>query len=344
MTRTASCFFALSIGIALAAACGDDDGGDGVGGAGGGGGSGGAGASGGAAGTGGDAGSGGDAGTGGTAAGTGGDGGGVNGGSSGSSAGTAGSSAGTAGSSAGTAGTSSGGAGSVEEGDAGPDGSADSGPDSSVAGSAGTGGTAGTGSTGPVDSGLNGDCPSFPNAGNLAVAGAQNGQQVVIARIIFNTGDDSAKVVLRGVVTEDVGDPFYSSPKKLCSGPEDADCVDIDALDLGALTANGEVEVTIGNVTPDEGEIALISNFPEVPQAFTFAYVAWGEDFISETPDPGGNDAASLPTSLDERADEDGFWDLGGRIEVTPQTNTIVGIGDTIDPAAGFTVCTGDDL
>ncbi|HKO92344.1 MAG TPA: hypothetical protein VJU61_14370, partial [Polyangiaceae bacterium] len=204
-------------------------------------------------------------------------------------------------------------------------------------------GTAGTAGTGPVDSGLNGNCPSFPNAAVQAQNGAQNGQQVVIARIIFDTADGSATVVLRGVVSETLGDPFYSSPKKLCSGPDDGDCVDIDDLELGALVAGAEVSVNIDGVTPDGGEIALISNFPGVPEAFTFVYAAWGTDFISEEPDPGDADASNLPTSLDERADNDGFWDLGGRITVNAQTNTIVGVGDNIDPDTGFEACTGDD-
>ena len=334
MTRTASCFFALSVGIALAAACGDDDGGDGVGGAGGGGGSGGTGASGGAAGSGGDAGSG-AAGTGGTGAGTGG---GDNGGSSGSSAG-------TAGSSAGTAGTSSGGAGSVEEGDAGPDGSADSGPDSSVAGSAGTGGTGGTD---PVDSGLNGNCPDFTTAAAAIVP--QGGQQVVIARVIFNTGNGTARVVLRATDA-----PFnLADPQKLCTGPEDGDCLDIGTLIDEAtipsdIAVGAEVSITI-DATPDEGEIALITNFPQIPEAFTFAYVAWGVDFDSVEPSEGG-DAGNLPTSLEDRADNDGFWLLGERIVLSGTQNAFVGGGNTGDAengdtslSDGFGVCTADQF
>jgi len=338
MTRTASCFFALGIGIALAAACGDDDGGDGVGGAGGGGGSGGAGASGGAAGSGGDAGSG-AAGTGGTGAGTGGDGGDANGGSSGSSAG-------TAGSSAGTAGTSSGGAGSVEEGDAGPDGSVegDAGPDSSVAGSAGTGGTG----SGPVDSGINGDCANFATA--AAAINAQTNQQIVISRVIFNTANDTAIVALRAVDAA-----FNFAPtQKLCSGTtaaEDASCVDIQTLvddgDLpDELALNTEVTVTVEGVFPEGGEIVLGSNFASEPLAFTFAYIAWGADFVGDTPTAGGGDA------WETRAVDDDFWLAAERVDPDGAQNALILGGNPGDAtnngnsslAAGFGVCTADQF
>src|SRR5688572_7550678 len=77
MSRTARCLFALGLSVSLAAACGDDDGGDGVGGNGGTGGSAGTAGTGGAAGTAGaggaagDGGAAGNGGTGGTTAGTG---------------------------------------------------------------------------------------------------------------------------------------------------------------------------------------------------------------------------------------------------------------------------------
>jgi len=342
MTRTASCFFALSIGIALAAACGDDDGGDGAGGAGGGGGSGGAGASGGAAGSGGEAGSG-DAGTGGTSAGTG-----------GSSAGTAGSSAGTGGSSAGTAGTAGsntgGAAGSGEEPDAGPDGSVegDAGPDASVGGSAGTAGSAGTGGSGPVDSGINGDCADFATAAAAIVA--QDNQEIVISRVIFNTTNDTAIVAFRAVDA-----PFnFATPMKICGGTsagEDENCVDVqtlvdDELLPDILALNTEVTVTVEQVFPEGGEIVLGTNFPSEPAANTSAYIAWGEAFTSDAPTVGGGDA------WETRAVEDGFWQATERVDPDNAENALILGGNPGDVtnngnsslADGFGVCTADQF
>jgi hypothetical protein len=201
---------------------------------------------------------------------------------------------------------------------------------------------------GPVDSGLNGDCPNFTTAAAAIVP--QGGQQVVIARVIFKAGG-TATVVLRGVVSDTPEDPFYSSPKKLCIGPEVADCLDIDDLELGPLVANGEVSVEVDNLTPDGGEIALITNFPEISDAFTFAYVAWGDAFDSVAPSEGG-DASNLPLSLEERADNDGFWLLGERILLNGAENAFVAGGNPGDVddngdtslSDGFGICTADQF
>ena len=325
MTRTASCFFALGIGIALAAACGDDDGGDGAGGAGGGGGSGGAGASGGAAGTGGDAGSG-AAGTGGATAGAG--------GSAGTgSAGTGGSS----GSTAGTAGTSSGGAaGTGEDPDAGPDGSVeDGGPDSSAAGSAGTAGTAGTGGTGPVDSGVNGTCDGF-TTGPAAIVPQAN-QDVVIARVIFNDDDETATVVLRVTTAFSFGDPM-----QLCWGAEDEECVLADDGIIGDRAIGTELFFEVGSedspVNNNEGELLFVNALPSSGNADSpFAYVNWG-DFDSVDPDGIG----PAPT-LEGLADTANFWTSGDSIDLTGTENAFFGNGDT-DVDTGFGTCTADQF
>jgi hypothetical protein len=323
MSRTACCFLALGISVAaFAAACGDDD--DGGGGIGGNGGSGASGGSGGSAGS---AGSG-DAGSAGSA-------GGGAGGSSGGSAGTGNAGSGNAGTSAGQAGSGSAGA----AGDGSDGGVPDSGivdePDSGVVVDAGP----------DPDSGLNGDCPDFATATAQTVA--QTSQPVAIVRVTFNAGG-TATVVLRGTDGFDPGGFTTGDIQAICTGPDDGDCSDPD--DLGTLPAllalNAEVTLTVPGMVATEGELVLATGLPSDIGSSTFAYVAWGTDFVSEAPVGG----VGL-LSWEDRALLDGFWTLDDRIDVGATQNTFIcggatGNADNGDTslAAGFGICTADQF
>lgn len=307
MSRTATCFVALGLCVAMAAACGDDDGGDGGGGSGGQGGTGGSGGS---------AGSGGSGGVGGTSAGAAGQ---TNGGSSGAAGADNGGAGGSAGSSAGAAGS-----GTVDPPDAGPDGS--------VEGDASTEPP----DSGPVvvaDSGVNGNCGGFVSG--LLTLAPQNNQDVVIARVIFNDDDETATVVLRSV------NPFaFGGEQVLCWGPANSQCVEVDDDLTGEQPAGLEVRVTVGvdennAVSAEEGELLFASETPEnVPTVF--AYVNWG-DHVSVDVDAGG------PLGTNEAlADVANFWTLGDSIDLDGN-NAFFGDGDTAE-AAGFDVCTADQF
>jgi hypothetical protein len=175
-------------------------------------------------------------------------------------------------------------------------------------------------------------CPaSFPAA--AVGAEEQTNQNIVISRVVFADGD--ATVFFLGMGN---GEGNFADPMVLCAGPENCieDVQDLDNED-NLLQVGQEVSVTIENVSPEEGELALMTNDPVVPEAFPFAYIAWGEDFVSE--DPTGGDAAALPASLEVRADEANFWELGQRIIVDANQDTIFITGDSA-LAEGFGICT----
>ncbi len=314
MSRTACCFVALGISFAaFAAACGDDDGGGGTGGNGGNGASGGSGGGANVAGEGGTAGMANTAGEGGTAgAGT---------------AGTAGAgNAGTAGAgNAGTAGTTG-----VVDTDAGPDSGTGDQPDSGVGDA---------GNQAPPDSGtVGGTCPNF--ATTTAQTAAQNSQPITIVRVTFN-GDGTGTVVFRSTDSADVGGFNLGDIAEMCTGPEDADCVDPTDLGLtGTLALDSET--TLNNVEGLDaagGELVLTvggSGLPSDVNTGTLAYVAWGTSFVSEAPAAGG---ALL--SWEDRAVADGFWTGDDRIPLTGSEDTFVCGGDTA-LAASFTVCTAN--
>jgi hypothetical protein len=318
MSRTACCFLALGISIAaLAGACGDDDGdGDGPnGGSGGTGGTGGAGGTAGAAGMGMTAGSSGAAGEG--AGGSGGDagsgaGGTPNGGSSGTGAGTGG----AAGS-------------GVVETDAGPDGSVvEPEPDSGTEVDASTGGT---GPVIPVDSGVNGNCIGFTTG--LTTLEPQTGQEVVIARVIFNNDDDTATVVLR-VVAADFG--FGGGDQVVCWGGADGECSEVDDNNANLALQGTELEVVVGpGVDNDEGELIFAEGFPS-NGGTPYAYVNWG-DHTSEDPDGGGTE----PT-LEGSAVGAGWWTDGDSFDLGAN-NAVFADGD-VTTEGGFDFCTADQF
>lgn len=306
MSRTACCFLALGIGVTLAAACSDDDvDSPGVGGSAGRGGAAGAAGSGGGAGESGAAGNGGSPGTGGTG---------------GSNAGTGG----AGGSSAGTGGT---GATGGSEGD--PDGGVDA---STPDGGGGTGGGAGDG----VGSG---PCPNFATAaGDIE---EQDGQVVVIARVVFN-GDGSADVVLRNPLPAVPGDAGATNfpliePRALCSGANNCEFLeDICDDDDGDILSGEEVTCTISDTGITEGEVGLLSDSASVPGAFVFAYVQWDIDnnFVSVPPSVGGGE------NLEARAvaSGSGFWGADQTIAVDADDDAIVATGDSIT-ASDFESC-----
>ena len=313
MSKTATCFFALGVCVAMAAACGDDDGGDG--GSGGSGGSGGQGASGGAAGSGGGGGSaGGVAGQPNTAG----------------TAGTAGTpgTAGTGGTgNAGTGGQA--GAGTVDT-DAGADGSVDAGPDGSLEVDASV--PPDGGPSGPADSGVNGDCAGFATG----VIVPQNSQDVVIARVIFNDDDETATAVLRVIV------PFaFGGGQVLCWGPSNSECaiVDDDGVE-GERIAGTELSVVVGTnddpISVLDGELLLASETPEnVPNVY--GYLNWGGHASVDVDDTGPL------TSNEALAVLAGFWTDGDSVELTGEENAFFGIGDT-SLENGFDACTADQL
>jgi hypothetical protein len=324
MSRTACCFLALGISVAaFAAACGDDD--DGGGGTAGKGGSGASGGSGGGSSA-GSAGSGaaGEAGSGGTPAG----------GAGGGTAGTGNAGTGNGGSnSGGAAGTG------VVETDGGV-------PDSGVEPDSGVVDVPDAAGTGPVDSGVNGDCPTFATA--TALCEAQNNQPVAIVRVTFNA-NGTGTVVLRGADSADPGGFTLGDIQEMCTGPDDGDCVDpSDFGDLPALLpVNAEVTLTnVPGLDATEGELVLATGLPSDVAATTFAYTAWGTGFTSEA--PGGVGLLSW----EDRALLDGFWTIDNRIDVGATQNTFIcganpgGGGNNGDTslAAGFGICTADQF
>jgi hypothetical protein len=306
MSRTATCFFALGICVALAAACGDDDD-DGFGG------SAGTGGNGGSAGSGGSGGNGGSAGN--TAAGG-------NGGSAGDTAvgGTAGT--GTAGTGNGTAGVGQAGSGTVET-DAGPDGSVES--DASVD-------PPDSGPTTPVDSGVNGNCVGFTTG--VGTIAPQNGQDVVIARVIFNDDDETATAVLRVVVARNIG-----GTQVLCWGASNSECASVDDGINGAEAPVGtEISVVVGTeedpIDDDSGELLFAEEVPEADPQVVYAYVNWGDHDSADVDDTG-----PLPTLEGFGVDR---WTTGQSIDLDGN-NAFFGSGDTSE-AAGFGVCTADQF
>lgn len=313
MSRTATCFFALGMCVALAAACGDDDGGDGAGGSGGMGGGGGT-----------------SAGSGGSSSGAGGSSGGQ-GGSAGASGGSAGASGGSAGASGGSAGSSAGTAGA---GQAGEGGSSSEDPD------AGDGGVTDA-STDPVDSGptiepdsgVNGNCVGFANP--PSPIDPQNNQEVVIARVIFNPDELTATAVLRVV-----NDFAFGGDQVLCWGATNSECASVDDGAAGERQPGTEVLVEVGSaddpIDVDAGELLFAANTPEnVPNVF--AYVNWGDHDSAVVDDDG-------PIStLEEMADDAGFWTVGESIELENGENAFFGQGDTA-LGSGFDGCTADQF
>lgn len=318
MSRTASCFFALGMCVAIAAACGDDDGGDG------GGGSGGQGASGGSGGSGGNGGSSGSAGSG-NQAGSAGMPNGGNGGTAGTTGGTAGTgNGGNAGSGAGTGPI-------VEPPDAGPDGSVvDSGTDVPDSGG---------GSSGPADSGVNGDCAGFTTG--LTTLDPQNSQDVVIARVIFNDDGETATAVLRVINAFSFG-----GDQVLCWGATNSECAPVDDGIIGTPSPVGaEIFVEVGSsadpIEVADGELFFAAANPETdtPQdpLTVFAYVNWG-DHTSADVDAGG----PIPT-LEGMADAAGFWTIGESVDLDGDDNAFFGLGDT-SLGSGFDGCTADQF
>jgi hypothetical protein len=314
MSRTATCFFALGICVAMAAACGDDDGGgDGGGGSGGTGGQGGSAGSGGSAGNG--NGGGGDAGSG------------PVGGAAGQtnvagSSGVAGS--GTAGS--GTAGSGQAGAGTVPPiVDAGPDGSVES--DASVP-------PPDSGPSEPADSGVNGDCAGFTTG--IPNINPQNSQDVVIARVIFNNDGETATAVLRVINAFTFG-----GDQVLCWGSSNSECALVDdGIEGNPSPVGAEIFVTVGNaidpIDATEGELLFAADTPQTDPA-VFGYVNWGDHVSADV-----DDAGPLPT-LEGFADAQNFWTIGESVDLDGNDNAFFGLGDT-DVGTGFAGCTADQF
>jgi len=195
------------------------------------------------------------------------------------------------------------------------------------------------------DSGLNGNCPDF--ATSTALTAPQNNQPVAIVRVTFN-GDGTGTVVLRGTDGFDPGGFTTGDIQDMCTGPDDGDCV--DPGDFGALPTllalNAEVTLTnVPGLDATEGELVLATGLPSDINATTFAYVAWGTDFVSEA--PGGVGLLSW----EDRALLDGFWTLDDRINVGATQNTFICGGNTGNAsngdtslAVGFGVCSADQF
>ena len=150
--------------------------------------------------------------------------------------------------------------------------------------------------------------------------------------MIFDADNDEASVVLRANDSEFLfGDEMH-----LCSGPEN--CVEL--TDLQNLTAVGQETppIVIGDTVIAEGELAVMTNTPDIAAAFPLAYLAWGADFVS--PAPLGGDASEVPEPLDVRADPN-VWELQERILPGAGDNAFIGDGDSA-LAEGFTTCTVD--
>jgi len=302
MSRTARCLFAIGLGVSLAAACGDDDGGDGTAGTGGAAGRGG---------TGGTAGRGGTAGVGGAAGG--GSGGQATGGGGAGSGGVAGT-AGTGGGTAGTAGTA--GTGGEEPPDGGVDGGGDAAPDG--------GGGSGT-------------CPNFTTASAGANSGNIN-QEVIITRLVFD-GPEVA-VTFRAINQEfNFGDPLLLCTGSEFDDCDDVVQGITGTGTAGALAVGEEATVTtaLGLVDASSGEIALVNGFPSgldggVLSPIVRTYVNWG-DYNSLDPTSG------VTQDLETRADDEAVWVSGDSIDPGTDT-TIFATGADIRTAAAFDVCT----
>jgi hypothetical protein len=307
MSRTACCFLALGISVAaFSAACGDDDGGGG--------------------GTGGNGGSGASGGSGGGTAGTAGAAGSGTAGTSGGGAagqGTAGTgNAGTAG----NAGSGSSGAAGSGPGPSDPD-AGDSGvveePDSGVGEPVDSGG----GNPPLADGGVNGDCDFGAAAATLEAA---NGQDYVISKVIFE--GTTAHVTLRTIIAQS-----FADPQRLCSGPTDAECVEVIDDVEGDRPPGTQLDVDVPDVDIAGGELAFLSNVPSADGVFALAYVNWG-DFVSVDPDAAGpqvslEDLAVLGTGNDE------FWTDGNSITLDGNDNTIFAEGN-VTVETGFGGCT----
>jgi len=220
----------------------------------------------------------------------------------------------------GTAGTGSAGTGTV----------VDAGSDS---GAEADSGVVDAGTTEPADSGVNGDCTGFTTG--IANIEAATSQDVVIARVIFNSDDTTATVVLR-VVTAD-GFTF-GGDQKLCWGATDDECAAVDDGIEGAPSPlNAELPVVIGTVdspvTADEGEVLFLSDFATLNPDFAFAYLNWGDH---DSADPAG-----VAPTLETQAG--GFWTSGDSVTLTGAQNAIFVNGDTT-VGTGFGVCTADQL
>jgi hypothetical protein len=321
MTRTARCFLALGLSATLAAACDDDAVLVGLGGSSGAGGEGSGGTSAGSGGSGGTS-----AGSGGSSAGRGGTSATGDGGTGGVSTGSGGTSAGSGGTSAGSGGESS------EPSDAGPDAA---GPEDASAGSGGS--VVDAALPAAPDSGVNGSCPDFEDSALEVEAGGQN---IVIARVLFRA-NERATIVLRAVDDFDFGASSY-----LCNGV--GNCTDVSGF--GTLLAGQELLRSLDDLTPDGGEIALLSSEGD----FANAYIAWGEDYESGDVTDVADATADPPIvigategTLEEfvAAADPARWTLGDRVDTsTDGINTIVGIAGEgpANTEGGYAVCTGD--
>jgi hypothetical protein len=323
MSRTAlRSFIALGISISLAAACGDDDGGDD-----------GNGGSAGNAGSNGMSGSSGS-GTGGTTAGSSGSAG-MAGSSGSANGGTGGGGQGGQGGGQGGSPSNGGSAPDIDAGDAGLDGSVDDEPDGSV-GTGGTGGAGGTGgSGGSGGGGSTPDCPAVQN-----VIDANNNQDIGIVRVLFE--DDT--VAIRNLATPVEGDAGAStlslSSVFLCNGPED--CVDLGEdgdCDVFELEVGEEAVCEVPDVLDtDGGELSLTNALPTDPGVFIRSYLAWGVFVSPDIPGAG-------TTSLEDLASAGGpaaFWDADARIDAPTGTEDAIFADGDLGDADTYDVCTQD--
>jgi hypothetical protein len=196
-----------------------------------------------------------------------------------------------------------------------------------------------------ADSGVNGDCAGFTTG--LTTLAAQAGQDVIIARVIFNDDDETATVVLR-VVNPDVF--AFGGEQVLCFGASNSECVAVDDNVVGDLPAGTELEVVVGLGVPvvgaavtstvavddDEGELFFAAEVPQNDPQTIYAYVNWG-DFDSADVDTGG----PLPT-LEGFAVAANRWTLNDTIELGAD-NAFFVEGDTTE-ADDFGVCTADQF
>jgi hypothetical protein len=195
-----------------------------------------------------------------------------------------------------------------------------------------------------VDSGVNGDCVGF--ADPPTADDAQAGQDVVIARVLFNDDGNTATVVLRVI------NPFaLGGEHRICWGPDNSDCVFADdgvdgSGDAGAAErpAGTEVPIVVGAVgnpiDVDSGELFYASNVPEEAGGegvIVFAYVNWGDHDSADVP------GAGVGATLESLAEAAGRWTTGDSITLDENDKAFSGSGDTASEA-GFAGCTADQL
>jgi hypothetical protein len=195
------------------------------------------------------------------------------------------------------------------------------------------------------DSGVNGNCAGFLSPSTPI--SAQAGQDVAIARVIFNDDDETATVVLRVI---NGGVFAFGGDQVLCFGASNSECVAVDDGVPGDLAAGVELSVVVGLGVPvigaavnslvavddDEGELFFAAEAPQNDPQTIYAYVNWGDHDSADVDTVG-----PLP-SLEGFAVTANRWTLDDSLTLNGN-NAFFGQGET-DVETGFGVCTADQF